>query len=39
MNKELYLGLVIDRSAGCPVMMASSEGGVEIEKVPPKPRT
>jgi len=33
MNKELYLGLVIDRSAGCPVMMASSEGGVEIEKV------
>jgi succinyl-CoA synthetase beta subunit len=33
MTKELYLGLVIDRSAGCPVMMASSEGGVEIEKV------
>jgi succinyl-CoA synthetase beta subunit len=33
MNKELYLGLVIDRSAGCPVMMASSEGGMEIEKV------
>jgi succinyl-CoA synthetase beta subunit len=33
MTRELYLGLVIDRSAGCPVMMASSEGGVEIEKV------
>jgi succinyl-CoA synthetase beta subunit len=33
MTKELYLGMVIDRSAGCPVMMASSEGGVEIEKV------
>jgi succinyl-CoA synthetase beta subunit len=33
MQKELYLGLLIDRSAGCPVMMASSEGGVEIEKV------
>jgi succinyl-CoA synthetase beta subunit len=33
MDRELYLGLVIDRSAGCPVMMASSEGGVEIEKV------
>jgi succinyl-CoA synthetase beta subunit len=33
MAKELYLGLVIDRAAGCPVMMASSEGGVEIEKV------
>jgi succinyl-CoA synthetase beta subunit len=33
MTRELYLGMVIDRSAGCPVMMASSEGGVEIEKV------
>jgi succinyl-CoA synthetase beta subunit len=33
MTRELYLGVVIDRSAGCPVMMASSEGGVEIEKV------
>jgi succinyl-CoA synthetase beta subunit len=33
MTKELYLGIVIDRSAGCPVMMASSEGGMEIEKV------
>jgi succinyl-CoA synthetase beta subunit len=33
MTRELYLGLVIDRAAGCPVMMASSEGGVEIEKV------
>jgi succinyl-CoA synthetase beta subunit len=33
MTKELYLGVVIDRSAGCPVMMASSEGGMEIEKV------
>ena len=33
MTKELYLGIVIDRSRGCPVMMASSEGGVEIEKV------
>jgi succinyl-CoA synthetase beta subunit len=33
MTRELYLGVVIDRAAGCPVMMASSEGGVEIEKV------
>jgi len=33
MTRELYVGLVIDRSAGCPVMMASSAGGVEIEKV------
>ncbi len=33
MTRELYLGVVIDRGAGCPVMMASSEGGMEIEKV------
>ena len=33
MTRELYLGIVIDRTAGCPVMMASSEGGMEIEKV------
>jgi succinyl-CoA synthetase beta subunit len=33
MTRELYLGVVIDRSAGCAVMMASAEGGVEIEKV------
>jgi succinyl-CoA synthetase beta subunit len=33
MTKELYLGIVIDRSAGCPVLMASSEGGMDIEKV------
>ncbi len=31
--RELYLGLVIDRASGCPVFMASSEGGVEIEVV------
>ncbi len=31
--RELYLGLVIDRSSGCPVLMASTEGGVEIEVV------
>jgi succinyl-CoA synthetase beta subunit len=30
---ELYLGIVIDRSASKPVMMASSQGGVEIEEV------
>jgi len=30
---ELYLGIVIDRSRACPVIMASREGGVEIEKV------
>ncbi len=31
--RELYLGLVIDRATARPVMMASSEGGVEIEVV------
>jgi succinyl-CoA synthetase beta subunit len=30
---ELYLGAVIDRSQRCLVIMASTEGGVEIEKV------
>jgi succinyl-CoA synthetase beta subunit len=32
-SRELYLGMVIDRSTERPVIMASSEGGVEIEKV------
>jgi succinyl-CoA synthetase beta subunit len=31
--RELYLGLVLDRAAGKPVVMASSAGGMEIEKV------
>ena len=30
---ELYLGMVLDRALEMPVMMASTEGGVEIEKV------
>ena len=30
---EIYLGVTNDRAAGRPVMMASSEGGVEIEQV------
>ncbi len=30
---ELYLGLVVDRAARALAMMASSEGGVEIEEV------
>ncbi|MBC8248784.1 MAG: ADP-forming succinate--CoA ligase subunit beta [Anaerolineales bacterium] len=30
---EIYLGMVIDRAAKRPVMMVSSEGGVEIEEV------
>jgi succinyl-CoA synthetase beta subunit len=32
-QKEYYLGIVIDRSEEKPVIMASSEGGVEIEEV------
>lgn len=32
-DRELYIGIVIDRAAEAPVVMASSEGGVEIEKV------
>ncbi len=32
-DKEYYLGVVVDRARRCPVMMASSEGGVEIEEV------
>jgi len=31
--RELYLGIVIDRAKECPVVMASTEGGMEIEKV------
>jgi succinyl-CoA synthetase beta subunit len=34
--KELYLGLAIDRALQCPVLMASTEGGVEIETVAEK---
>jgi succinyl-CoA synthetase beta subunit len=32
-DRELYIGIVIDRAQEAPVVMASSEGGVEIEKV------
>ncbi len=32
-DKELYLGAVVDRSSRRIVFMASTEGGVEIEKV------
>ncbi len=31
--KEYYLGVVLDRARRVPVMMASAEGGVEIEEV------
>ena len=32
-EKEYYLGIVVDRARGCPVLMASSEGGMDIEEV------
>jgi len=31
--RELYLGVVLDRTVGLPVMMASKFGGMEIEEV------
>jgi succinyl-CoA synthetase beta subunit len=31
--QELYLGMVVDRAAGRPVIMMSAEGGMEIEEV------
>ena len=32
-QSEVYLGIVIDRAQGAPVIMASSAGGMEIEEV------
>jgi succinyl-CoA synthetase beta subunit len=32
-EREIYVGIVVDRSNACPVFLASSEGGVEIERV------
>ncbi len=32
-DRELYLGIVLDRATARPVVMCSQEGGVEIEKV------
>jgi succinyl-CoA synthetase beta subunit len=31
--REIYVGIVLDRGIGKPVLMASSEGGVDIEEV------
>ncbi len=36
MTRELYLGLLLDRAAGKPVMMASAAGGMDIEEVAEK---
>jgi succinyl-CoA synthetase beta subunit len=35
-ERELYLGIVLDRIAGLPVFMASAAGGMEIEEVAAK---
>jgi succinyl-CoA synthetase beta subunit len=35
-GRELYLGIVVDRAAGLPVLMASTEGGMNIEEVAAK---
>src|SRR5436309_11118121 len=34
--REIYVGIVLDRAIGKPVLMASAEGGVEIEEVAAK---
>jgi len=34
--KEFYLGMAVDRARHCPTLIASSEGGVEIEQVAAK---
>src|ERR1700739_1704018 len=35
-EKELYLGILVDRAEGKPVFMASAAGGMEIEQVAPE---
>jgi len=35
-EKEYYLGIVVDRARGCPVLMGSAEGGIDIEEVAAK---
>src|SRR5258708_1497483 len=35
-KKELYLAMLLDRSSSRPVMMASTEGGMDIEEVAAK---
>jgi succinyl-CoA synthetase beta subunit len=35
-KRELYIGIVIDRAKGCPVVMASEAGGMDIEEVAAK---
>jgi succinyl-CoA synthetase beta subunit len=35
-DREFYLGMILDRGLGVPVMMASAEGGMDIEEVAAK---
>jgi succinyl-CoA synthetase beta subunit len=35
-SREMYLAVVVDRAAGAPVVMASAQGGVDIEEVAAK---
>ena len=35
-DREFYLGMVLDRAQGVPIMMASAEGGMDIEEVAAK---
>ena len=32
-SREIYLGMVLDRAEGLPIMMACADGGVDIEEV------
>jgi succinyl-CoA synthetase beta subunit len=32
-ERELYLGVILDRAARCPVLMASPAGGMDIEEI------
>lgn len=32
-RRELYVAVLLDRARGCPVLMASTEGGMDIEEV------
>jgi succinyl-CoA synthetase beta subunit len=34
--REIYVGMVMDRESGVPILMASAEGGVDIEEVAAK---
>ena len=35
-NREIYLGIVMDRAVGKPVFMASAQGGMDIEEIAEK---